>query len=84
MIGINERYRDDAGVQEAVHSILCGSAPERNCELQQLWKLLNPQFQLWQDNDGKEARFVMDAGAYRYVRFNHRAVRAFWLASYVA
>ena len=26
----------------------------------------------------------MDAGAYRYVRFNHRALRAFWIAGYAA
>jgi hypothetical protein len=29
-------------------------------------------------------RFILDAGCYRDVRFNHRVVRAFWLAAYIA
>lgn len=79
----NNNYRDDDAVQSAVRSLFTGSAPERERELGQLWQLLSPSFQLTEDlHEGQ--RFVMDAGAFRYVRFNHRAVRAFWIAGYVA
>jgi len=48
-----------------------------------LWKLLNPKFQIVPDQHEGE-RIILDAGAYRYVRFNHRAVRAFWLSAFAA
>jgi hypothetical protein len=77
-------YRDDGEVQTAVRNVLVASAPERETELAQLWQQLAPSFRLMQDIH-KGNRFIMDAGSYRGgIRFNHRAVRAFWVASYAA
>lgn len=75
--------RDDETVRRAVHNALVGCAPERESELASLWNLLAPRFQLTADLHEGE-RFVMEAGMYRYVRFNHRVVRAFWIAGFAA
>ena len=48
-----------------------------------MWRVLEPLFQLT-DDVHQDSRIIMDAGAYRYVRFNHRALRAFWIAGYAA
>ncbi|WP_186130416.1 phage exclusion protein Lit family protein [Burkholderia gladioli] len=75
--------REDEQVKTAVRNVLLGSAPERESELASLWSLLEPRFQLTADTyDG--ARLVMEAGMYRFVRFNHRVVRAFWIAGFAA
>ncbi|GEM_PF-656239 len=75
--------REDEQVKTAVRNVLLGSAPERESELASLWSLLEPRFQLTADtHDG--ARLVMEAGMYRFVRFNHRVVRAFWIAGFAA
>lgn len=71
--------RDDDDVKNAVRHALLGSAPERETELIDLWSVLEPRFQLTDDTHDGE-RFVMEAGMYRYVRFNHRVVRSFWIA----
>jgi hypothetical protein len=43
----------------------------------------SPKFQLTEDvHDGR--RVIMEAGAYRLVRYNHRVLRAFWIAGYAA
>ncbi|MBB91764.1 MAG: phage exclusion protein Lit family protein [Gammaproteobacteria bacterium] len=42
-----------------------------------------PSFQLVDDNH-PDGRFIMDAGAFRYIVFNHRALRAFWFSGYIA
>lgn len=75
--------RSDAQVQAAAQFLFLGSAPERKEDLEDMWRELEPLFQLTEDNhpDGK---IIMDAGAYRYVRFNHRTLRAFWIAAYAA
>lgn len=75
--------RDDDDVKNAVRNALLGSAPEREAELVDLWSVLEPRFQLTDDTHDGE-RFVMEAGMYRYVRFNHRVVRAFWIAAFAA
>lgn len=75
--------RNDAEVQEAARNLFEGVGPERREELAALWKRYNPRFNILTDA-GPEGLFVFDAGAYRDVRFNHRAMRAFWLASFVA
>lgn len=49
----------------------------------QIWTQYQPRFNLLPDQ-GVDGLFVMDAGAYREVRFNHRALRAFWVASFAA
>lgn len=75
--------QNDESVQEAARNLFCGVAPERTAELEMLWKTYRPRFNLLLD-DGPDGRFVMDAGAYRDVRFNHRSLRAFWLAAFIA
>lgn len=75
--------REDDAVNDAVRNALLGSAPEREAELFQLWNLLGPRFQMTEDTHCGD-RFVMEAGMYRYVRFNHRVVRAFWIAAFAA
>lgn len=75
--------RNDAEVQNAVQYLFEGVAPERNNELTILWRQYTPRFNILTDA-GPDGLFVLDAGAYRDVRFNHRAMRAFWLASFIA
>lgn len=75
--------RNDDQVQDAIRHLFEGVAPERGEELRELWNNYNPRFNLLTDVE-PEGLFIFDAGAYRDVRFNHRAVRAFWLASFIA
>lgn len=75
--------REDEQVKTAVRNLLLGSAPERESELMSLWDLLEPRFQLT-DDTYNGVRLVMEAGMYRFVRFNHRVVRAFWIAGFAA
>jgi len=76
-------YRDGEDVQTAIRSLFLGWAPERAEELEVLWQELSPKFQLTQ-NVHEGGHIVMEAGMYRYVRFNHRVLRAFWIAGYAA
>jgi Peptidase U49 len=76
-------YRDDDDVQTAVRNLFVGCVPEREQELEELWRHFSPMFQLTESVDDGD-RIVMKAGAYRYVRFNHRVLRAFWIAGYAA
>ena len=75
--------REDEQVKTAVRNVLLSSAPERESELASLWSLLEPRFQLTADTLD-DARLVMEAGMYRFVCFNHRVVRAFWIAGFAA
>jgi len=75
--------RDDQSIQTAVRNLFFGSVPERKSNLSQMWLDLEPKFQLTPDAHEGE-NIVMDAGAYRYVRFNYRVLRAFWIAGYTA
>jgi hypothetical protein len=43
---------------------------------------IGPCFELLADS-GPDAFFVLEAGLFKFVRFNHRAMRAFWLASFI-
>src|ERR1700720_3933510 len=75
--------REDDAVQGAAKTLLFGCAPERGDDLAHLWQDYCPKFQLTQDiHDGR--RVIMEAGAYRLVRYNHRVLRGFWIAGYVA
>lgn len=78
-----ETVRNDEYVQTAVHALFEGVAPERTAELKDLWEKYSPRFNVLEDIT-RDGRFIMDAGAYREVRFNHRALRAFWVASFIA
>lgn len=75
--------RSDIHVQDAVKQLFIGGAPERSADLANMWLDLEPLFQL-ADDVHPDGRIIMDAGAYRYVRFNHRALRSFWIAGYTA
>ena len=80
MIGI---IRQDDKVQEAIRRLFVGSVPERSEELSEHWKDLDLVFQLLPDIH-VDGRIIMDAGSYRYVRFNHRVVRSFWIGAFAA
>jgi hypothetical protein len=80
---IDKGVRDDDSVQVAARNVLRGGAPERDADLDDMWRELDPKFQLAPNLDGVQP-IIMDAGAYRYVRFNHRVLRAFWIAAYAA
>lgn len=75
--------RNDDEVQTAVRNLFLGAVPEREQELAALWNRFQLRFNLLPDQ-GRDGTFVMDAGAYRDVRFNHRALRAFWVGTYSA
>lgn len=75
--------RSDEAVQGAARALFLGVAPERRAELESLWTRYGPCFELLSDN-GRDGLFVLDAGLFKVVRFNHRAMRAFWLASFIA
>lgn len=75
--------RNDEQIQQAARNLFEGVVPERQEELKALWKQYSPRFNILMDT-GPDGLFVMDAGAYRDVRFNHRALRAFWLGSFIA
>lgn len=75
--------RQDEIVQKAIRDLFFGSVPERAEELTALWVQLDPVFQLVPDVH-EDGRIIMDAGAFRYVRFNHRVVRSFWIGAFAA
>ena len=76
-------WRSDAEVQEATLKLFEGVVPERESDLKALWGKYNPRFNIVMDA-GSDGLCVMEAGAYRDVVFNHRAMRAFWLAAFIA
>ena len=76
-------YRNDEQVQTAIRNLFMGCVPERRAELEDLWTRFSLEFRLTSDIHEGE-RIIMDAGCYRYVRFNHRVLRAFWIAAFVA
>ena len=80
---VGEEVKNDAEVQKAAQNLFEGVAPERRAELTGLWKRYTPRFNLLTDA-GPDGLFVLDAGLFREVRFNHRAMRAFWLAAFIA
>jgi len=75
---MTDALRADQQVQNAARQRLLGAAPERTVELTAMWADFDPVFHLMRDlhSDG---RLILDAGGYRYVRFNHRIMRAFWI-----
>jgi hypothetical protein len=75
--------RNDDMVQGAAMTLFLGCAPERQSDLKTLWQNLDPEFQVHDDNH-PDGRFIFDAGCYRYVRFNPRVMRLFWLGAYIA
>lgn len=82
MIPANQS-RIDEEIQRVVGLLLRGAAPEREKELTLYWSLYTPLFEMTEDTHEGE-QFVLDAGAYRKIRFNHRVARAFWLGGFAA
>lgn len=68
-------------LREVIHDMFLAVAPERAAELQRYWDEYSPQFQILED-DGLDGPIVLDAGGFFYIRFNHRVMRLFWLASF--
>lgn len=75
--------RNDETVQTAVMNLFVGCAPERRAELEAMVLNLQLEFQVHDDNH-RDGNFIFDAGAYRYIRFNPRSMRLFWLGAYIA
>ena len=75
--------RQDEIVQQAIRKLFIGSVPERADELSSFWEDLDLVFRLLPD-DHEDGRLIMDAGSYRYIRFNHRVVRSFWIGAFAA
>lgn len=78
-------------IQEAAKTLFIGAAPERSDALDELWSGNNLKFTLLSNlvsvrADGQliEEKFIIRGGTYREVQFNHRAMRAFWVASFAA
>lgn len=76
-----DRRSDDA-LQDIVWQALAAVAPERAAELDRIRTTYGPLFHILEDTlpDGN---IVMEGGVYKFVRFNHRTMRLFWLASFM-
>jgi hypothetical protein len=70
-------------VTEHLRALFVGVAPERAHELEEFWGRFGPVVQIVPDDDRGEAP-VMEAGMYRYLRFNHRILRMIWLLGFSA
>lgn len=68
-------------LQDAVKELFAGVVPERAADLERYWNNFGPQFRIL-DDTGPDGPLVMDAGSYVFIRFNHRIMRLFWLASF--
>jgi hypothetical protein len=79
----DDLIRDTHDIQVAAFGNLTGAIPERTTDMESMWRDLEPKFQLTPDILNGD-RIILDAGAYRYVRFNHRVMRAFWIAGCAA
>lgn len=75
--------QQDQKVEQVIRDLFVGSVPERAMELSLFWKELDPVFQMLPDRH-KDGRLIMDAGSFRYIRFNHRVVRSFWIGAFAA
>lgn len=71
---------DEQKVSAAVRAQFIGIAPERQEELDRLWSDYDLTFHLLDDKAGP----VMEAGLYKYVRFNHRTLRVIWVSAFAA
>jgi len=69
-------------LQEVTRSLFLGIVPERQDELTQYWTDFGPRFQIL-DDCGPDGSLIMDAGGFFIIRFNHRMMRLFWLASFL-
>jgi hypothetical protein len=80
---MNTDWRNDAEVQQAARSLFVGVIPERREELEGFWEKYDLRFNVLEEIT-EDGSFILDAGQYRDIRFNHRAMQAFWLAGFIA
>lgn len=73
-------FRSDAEIQEGTKKLFVGVTPERKDELESFWDDYQLEVRLYSDDCG----LLMEGGAYRYIRFNHRMLRATWVAAHAA
>lgn len=78
-----DEVRHDAEVQDAARVLFEGITPERSKDLSEFWTHYGPRFSVVADS-GSAGLFVLEGGRYRDVWFNHRAMRVFWLAAFIA
>ncbi|MGE8228637.1 phage exclusion protein Lit family protein [Stenotrophomonas hibiscicola] len=76
------RQEHDAALQQVIRSTIQAIAPERAEELDSYWAHYDPEIQMASDGAGGEG-VVMQAGLYRFIQFNHRTMRLFWLSSFL-
>jgi len=70
-------------ITEHLRALFVGVTPERTQELEEFWGRFSPVVQIVPDDDQGEVP-VMEAGMYRYLRFNHRILRMIWLLGFSA
>lgn len=69
-------------LQAVITSAIEVIAPERAPELMRHWERYAPVV-LMADDVEETGHVVMEAGLYKFIRFNHRTMRLFWLASFM-
>lgn len=75
--------RQDKTVQQAIRDMFIGSVPERAEDLAALWKDNDLVIRLFPDVH-EDGRIIMSGGTYRYIHYNHRVVRSFWIGAFAA
>ena len=74
----------DPNELDAVKALLVGAAPEKRNEIEAAFEKYQPRFSIVGDQaSDQHGSWVMEAGNYVHVRFNHRALRTFWLGCYI-
>lgn len=80
---MQQEYNSDETVQNGIRNMFSGSIPERENEINDFWSHYNMNFQIHQDNH-KDGKYIFDAGMFKFIRFNHRVLRVFWIGSFAA
>lgn len=66
--------------ENAVKIVICGSAPEREAELHQMWEEHQPAVNQTDDKNG----FTLEAGSFGLVLFDHKTMCQIWLLGFAA
>lgn len=66
--------------ENAVKTVICASAPEREAELSQMWDAYQPNVNQVSDRSG----FTLEAGSFGLVLFDHKTMCQIWLLGFVA
>lgn len=75
--------RENEQLKNAISNMFFGSVPERKDEITALIKQLDIVFGMLSDSHNGGST-IMQAGLYRFVQFNHRFVRSFWIGAFAA